>query len=101
MPRMPRRTLMTGAAGAIGSWLREGLRPLVDEFVLTDVRAVEPAAGERFVQADLADREAVVAATAGVDAVVHLGAVPTEAPFDELVGPNLLGTFNVFEAARL
>jgi uronate dehydrogenase len=98
---MPRRTLMTGAAGAIGSWLREGLRPLVDEFVLTDVRAVEPAAGERFVQADLADREAVVAATAGVDAVVHLGAVPTEAPFDELVGPNLLGTFNVFEAARL
>lgn len=98
---MPRRVLITGAAGAIGSCLREGLRPLVDELVLTDVRAVAPTAGERFVPADLADRDAVVAAAEGVDAVVHLGAMPTEAPFGELVGPNLVGTFNVFEAARL
>ena len=86
---MPRRVLITGAAGAIGSCLREGLRPLVDELVLTDVRAVEQAPGERFVPADLADRDAIVAAAEGVDAVVHLGAVPTEAPFDEFVGPNV------------
>ena len=52
---------MTGAAGAIGSCLRDGLRPLVDELVLTDVRVVEPEAKERFVLADLADREALEA----------------------------------------
>ncbi|HEY1518745.1 MAG TPA: NAD(P)-dependent oxidoreductase [Solirubrobacteraceae bacterium] len=99
--RMPRRVLITGAAGAIGSCLRDGLGPLVDELVLTDVRELEPAAGERFVQAELTDREAVMLAARGVDAVVHLGAVPTEVRFEELVGPNLVGTFNVFEAARL
>jgi uronate dehydrogenase len=97
---LPRRVLITGAAGAIGSCLREGLRPLVDTLVLSDVQEVEPAANELFVAADLADRDAVLQVMEGVDAVIHLGAVPTEVPFDELVGPNLIGTFNVFDAAR-
>lgn len=98
---LPRRVLITGAAGAIGSCLREGLRPLVGKLVLTDARPLEPTASEQFFRADLADRDAMVRLAKGVDAVVHLGAVPTEAPFNELVGPNLVGTFNVFEAARL
>jgi uronate dehydrogenase len=92
--------LITGAAGAIGSCLREGLRPRAQELVLTDARALEPADRERFVQADLADRDAMMRAAQGVDAVIHLGAIPTEASFDALLGPNLIGTFNVFEAAR-
>jgi uronate dehydrogenase len=94
------RVLLTGAAGAIGSCLREGLRPLVDELVLTDARMVEAAGGERFMQADLTDRDAVMRAADGADAVIHLGAIPTEASFDELLGPNVIGTFNVFDAAR-
>ena len=36
----------------------------------------------------------------GVDAVVHLGAVPDEAPFDAIAGPNLHGVYHVFEACR-
>ena len=36
----------------------------------------------------------------GVDAVVHLGAVPNEAPFEDIAGPNLHGVFHVFEACR-
>jgi uronate dehydrogenase len=95
-----RRLLITGAAGAIGSCLREGLRPRVDELVLTDARAIETTGHERFAQADLADRDAMMRVADGVDAVIHLGAIPTEASFDELLGPNLIGTFNVFEAAR-
>ena len=39
-------------------------------------------------------------AVAGVDAVVHLGAVPDEAPFEEIAGPNLHGAYHVFEACR-
>ena len=97
---MSRRVLITGAAGGIGSCLRDGLRPLVDELVLTDVRPIEPGAKERVVRADLTDRDAVSRAAEGMDAVIHLGGIATEAAFDELVGPNLVGTFNVFEAAR-
>jgi uronate dehydrogenase len=97
---IPARVLVTGAAGRIGSCLREGLRPLVEELRLTDAETVAPVDNERFVAADLADGEAIVAAADGVDAIVHLGANSGEASFDELLGPNLIGTFNVFEAAR-
>ncbi len=92
--------LITGAAGAIGSCLRGGLRPRVTRLVLTDVSPLEPIGNERFVQADLSDRSAVRRAAEGVDAVIHLGAIPTETSFDDLLGPNIIGTFNVFEAAR-
>ena len=36
----------------------------------------------------------------GVDAVVHLAAQPHERPFPELVGPNVVGLYNVMDAAR-
>ena len=94
-----RRVLLTGAAGNIGSCLRSGLTADVEELRLTDVREPEPPAAD-FVAADLTDREAVLRAVDGVEAVVHLGAIRTETSFDQLLGPNVLGTFNVFDAAR-
>ena len=97
-----RRVLLTGASGRIGACLREGLRGGLDELRLTDVRAPEPspAPPETFVAADLANREAVFRAVGGVQAVVHLGGVADEAAFEELLGPNVVGVFNVFDAAR-
>ena len=97
-----RRVLLTGASGRIGVCVRAGLRDDLEELRLTDVRAPEPspASPETFVAADLTDREAVARAVEGVEAVVHLGAVPSEASFDQLVGPNVVGAFNVFDAAR-
>jgi uronate dehydrogenase len=96
-----RRVLLTGAAGRIGSTLR-ALSDDLEELRLSDVREPDPPVvpPETFAAAELADRTAVERAVAGVEAVVHLGAVPTEAPFDELLGPNIVGTFNVFDAAR-
>jgi uronate dehydrogenase len=97
-----RRVLLTGAAGRIGSTLRKGLRGEVGELRLTDRVTVDPAPGadETFVKADLMDPDAIARAIDGVDAVVHLGGIPDEASFDELVGPNIQVTFNLFEAAR-
>jgi uronate dehydrogenase len=94
--------LLTGAAGRIATALREPLRDAFDQVILSDVAPIESVAPNEVVRpADLADREAVRAAAEGADAVVHLGAVPQEAPFDELAGPNLHGTYHVLEAARL
>jgi len=97
-----RRVLLTGASGRISSCLRAGLRDELEELRLTDLRAPNPPPmpRETFIAADLADREAVARAVEGVEAVIHLGGVADEAAFDELVGPNLVGVFNIFDAAR-
>jgi uronate dehydrogenase len=96
------RVLLTGAAGTIGSALRAPLRAEVEELRLSDIEPLEAEAPNESVHlADLADFDAVRAAAEGVDAIVHLGGIPTEAPFEDLARANLHGTFNVFEAARL
>jgi uronate dehydrogenase len=97
-----RRVLLTGAAGRIGSSLREGLRSDLEELRLSDRVPLEPVPGtsETFFRADLLDPPALRQAVAGVDAVIHLGGHPDEAAFDELLAANIRGTFNIFDAAR-
>ena len=96
-----RRLLLTGAAGRIGTAVRPVLRELADEVVLTDRAEIgDLAPGERFERAELADPAPWPDLAAGCDAIVHLGAVPDEAAFDVLAGPNLHGAFHVYEAAR-
>src|SRR3954449_3897417 len=95
------KVLITGAAGRIGTVLRAGLRDEMEELRLSDVVEIDDlAANETFVAADLSDAAAVDRAVDGVDAVVHLGAVPDEAPFAEIAGPNLHGVFHVLDACR-
>ncbi|MFF0151772.1 NAD-dependent epimerase/dehydratase family protein [Micromonospora sp. NPDC005203] len=93
--------VVTGAAGRIGSAVRQQLRGEVRELVLVDRVAVHPQAPtERALQLDLADLDAVVAALAGADAVVHLAGLPDEAPLADLLDSNVLGAYHVLEAAR-
>ncbi|HEX6024412.1 MAG TPA: NAD(P)-dependent oxidoreductase [Solirubrobacter sp.] len=97
----PRRVLVTGARGRIGSVLRPALREQFEELRLSDLEPPDDLQGsETAVIADLTDQAAVERAVAGVDAVVHLGAVPDEAPFEQIAGPNLHGAYHVFEACR-
>jgi uronate dehydrogenase len=97
----PRRVLITGAAGTIGTVLRPALREGLEELRLSDLREPEGlTAPETFAHADLTDFGAVQRAVEGMDAVIHLGAVPNEAPFEQIAGPNLHGVFHVFEACR-
>ncbi|MQY08122.1 NAD-dependent epimerase/dehydratase family protein [Actinomadura macrotermitis] len=93
--------VLTGAAGRVGSALRPRLRESVRRLVLVDrapLRAETPAEEAR--QADLDGPAAVAAVIEGADAVVHLAGVPDEAPLDELLTGNVLGTHHVLEAAR-
>ena len=56
---------------------------------------------EEGVPADITDLDSVLEAMEGVEAVVHLAADPKpEAPWNSILRLNLIGTYNVFEAAR-
>jgi uronate dehydrogenase len=46
------------------------------------------------------NRTSVREAMRGIDTVIHLAAQPNDADFPLLVGPNIVGLFNVLDAAR-
>ena len=56
-------------------------------------------AGEGYGPADLADLAAMIEVLKDADMVVHFGAIGDEAPFEEILGPNIIGAHNVWEAA--
>ncbi|HBS50767.1 MAG TPA: NAD(P)-dependent oxidoreductase [Rhodobacteraceae bacterium] len=97
-----KKIVLTGAAGRLGSYLREPLGKMCEELVSTDqaddIGTLYP--GERYVQADLAKMEQIAPILEGADMVVHFGAIVDEAPFEELLGPNFIGAYNIWEAAR-
>jgi uronate dehydrogenase len=94
--------VLTGAAGRIGTSVRPSIAARVGRLRLVDRVPVTPEnKGEESFVADLGDRAAANDVIAGADGVVHLGGISDEAPFDDLCAVNILGTFNVVEAARL
>ena len=96
-----RRVLLTGAAGGVASMVRPLLRNWVEELVLSDIQPVDDVvAGERFIAASLADMEACEAICEGVDGIIHLGGFSVEGPWEEIHKSNIVGCYNIFEAAR-
>lgn len=97
------RLLLTGAAGTLGRQLTPALLPLASELLLSDRPGVDHVvpAGARAQACDLAERAAVRTLLQGVDAVVHLGGVSVEQPFEVVLPANITGLFNLYEAARL
>ena len=95
------RLLLTGAAGGLGKELRPRLKAYCDVLRLSDLAAMVPAAaGEEVVIAALQDAAAVHELVRGVQAVVHLGGVSVEGPFEPILQANIIGTYNLYEAAR-
>lgn len=96
------RILLTGASGYLGAVLRPALRALAPAVRLTDIAPLKDglSPGEEFVKAELADATQMHEVMRGVDAVVHLGGVSTEAEWEPVLQANIIGTYNVFEAAR-
>ncbi|WP_282691636.1 NAD(P)-dependent oxidoreductase [Streptomyces sp. CC208A] len=97
----PRTLLLTGAAGGVGTLMRELLPAYGYELRLLDAAPV-PGAPDAIVAdlADLADRAALREAVRGVDAVVHLAGIALEADFDAIVAANVTGLHHLYEAVR-
>ena len=97
-----RRLLLTGAAGGLGRVLRPRLVACCDTLRVSDVADLGAAAAtEELHPAKLQDKAAVLALLEGVDAVVHLGGISVEGPFEPILEANILGAFHLYEAARI
>ncbi len=96
-----KKLVLTGAAGRLGSYLREPLTKMCDELVSTDI-AEEIGTlydGESYVKADLSNLDAMLKVIEGADMVIHFGAIGDEAAWDDILQSNIIGAYNVWEAA--
>ena len=99
------RVLLTGVNGNIGTdFVETWLAQHTADYNLRLGTRREEYEDDRFddiVLMDIEDPPSLAKAMRSVDCIVHLAGNPSvEASFDELLGPNIIGLYNVFEAAR-
>jgi uronate dehydrogenase len=96
------KIVLTGARGNLGHELRAPLSAMCRELVTTDIREApeDLLPNETYVTADLAQMDQIAPLLEGAEIVVHFGAIVDEKPFEELLGPNYIGAYNIWEAAH-
>ena len=94
-----KRVLITGMSGLIGGLLRRHLEEL-GGYELSALNRSSVKGLECF-RADIADLGAIKPAFEGKDVVVHLAACVDFHDWEENLSANVIGTRNVYEAARL
>lgn len=91
--------LVTGSAGGVGTAVCAALAQAGHTVTGFDRRPSPDV--DTAIVGDLMDRAAVLDASTGQDAVIHLAATPDEADFiEELIEPNVRGLYHVCDAAR-
>ena len=79
-----KKIVLTGAAGRLGSYLREPMTGWADELVSTDIvddiGKLYP--GETYIKGDLANLDDMLRVLDGAEMVVHMGAYADEGPFE-------------------
>src|SRR6516164_9695883 len=97
---MANLVLVTGSAGRVG---RAAVAELLarGRSVRGFDRVPTPGPAESFV-GDITDLAACRQAVAGVHTLIHLAATPDDVddPVRDLFGPNIVGVYQIFEAAR-
>lgn len=94
-----KKVLITGMSGLIGGLLGAELQK-VGGYELTALNRSK-VDGVNCVQADISDLEAIKDAFQGQDVAVHLAAYLGSDDWPGQLNGNIVGTYNVFEAARL
>lgn len=98
---MLNRILVTGAAGGVGKAIRPYLDQLAEKVRLSDIAELgEAQPHEELVSCDLADAQAVHDLVEDCDGIIHLGGVSVERPWNDILQANIIGAYNLYEAAR-
>ena len=98
------RTLVTGAAGSIGTVLVSGLTDRGHDVFGLDRSAAPDGYGDRWYTVDVTDTDAVDAVftdldrSGGVDGVVHLAGIPDEASLTEELESHVVSTAALLDA---
>ena len=93
-----KKVLITGMSGLIGGILRRHLDS-IGGYELSALNR-SPVEGVEWFQADIADLDAVEKAFTGKEIVVHLAAFLGSDNWEGHLSANIIGTYNVYEAAR-
>jgi uronate dehydrogenase len=96
-----KRVLLTGAGGDVGSRITPLLKAVYPELVLSDMKPLANSHGLPFRQAEMSNMAEVQAAVASMDGIIHLGGFSVEGPWETILNANIVGCYNLFEAARL
>ena len=90
--------LVTGGSGLFGRYV---VRALVERYRVIVIDKKQPENTAEYHQGDVLDLTAMIKCTRGVDAIVHLAAIPIPLnhPAEDVVRLNVMGTFNMLEAA--
>jgi nucleoside-diphosphate-sugar epimerase len=109
-----KRILITGVSGLVGGAVYRHLMASPDEYDVhglsrrrepsnrVDAEGVLKVSEDRFHQSDLSDLKQLADVFGGFDCVVHMAAHPDpDAQWDHILNSNIIGTYNVLEAARL
>jgi uronate dehydrogenase len=97
-----RPVLLTGASGRLGRVLASELSARGWTLRLTDIAPFPGPlpAGTSFERADLNEGVTLLRLAEGCGAILHFSGIPSNQPFEVVLGPNLRGLFHVYEAAR-
>lgn len=99
---MLKKLVLTGAVGRLGGMLRAPMSRMCDALVSTDIaeNIENLLLNETYVQADLNDFDAMLNILEGADMVLHFGAIADEAPWEDILHSNIIGAYNIWEAAH-
>jgi nucleoside-diphosphate-sugar epimerase len=93
---MRQRIVITGAAGHVARAVTEALEERHELFLMD--RAARP--DRETIRVNMSDFAAVLDRMPEADVLIHLGANPNEAEWQDILTNNIIATYNAFEVAR-